>query len=189
MGQIIKKYAEEFLTLQAVQNLVDNIKAEFPAVVEHCLQITNIGLIQKILKSLLRENVPIRDLPTILETISDVAEITKNIDLIVEEVRSKLSRVITKQYKNMNFTFLVFNFNTEQKLLNSLDDKNRPHELCLNTNQLTSLVRSISDKSGETNLTNNDSLVMVVNPLIRKSLSDIFEKLWFSYSSFKSRRD
>lgn len=177
MSELVKKYAEELLTRQEVQNLVDKLKQDYPVVVEDCLQVANIGLIQKVLKALLHENIPIKDLLTILETISDVAEITKNIDIIVEQVRAKLSRVITKLYKeNDQLKLLTFNTATEQKLLDSLKQHEGGRDLMLNIGQINSLVQTTTEEAQKLLNAGVAPVILIVDPLLRKSLSDIFEK-------------
>jgi len=66
MSELVKKYAEELLTRQEVQHLIDKLKHDYPIVVEDCLRVASVGLIQKVLKALLHENIPIKDLLTIL---------------------------------------------------------------------------------------------------------------------------
>lgn len=152
--------------------------------VKKCLKVANVGLIQKVLKALLHEKIPIKDLLTIVETISDVAEVTKNISIIVEQVRAKLSRVITKQYKDDNgvLKLLTFNAGTEQKLLDSLRERDGVRDLVLNIGQINTLVKACSDEA--TKLLHKGIapvVIIVTDPLLRKSLSDIFRKIWTRY--------
>ena len=178
MSELVKKYSEELLTRQETQNLIDTIKKDFPIVVEDCLRVASISLVQKVLKALLHEKIPIKDMLTILETISDVAEITKNIDIIVEQVRSKLSRVITKLYKDENgvLKLLTFNAQSEQKLLDSLNERDGMRELVLNIGQINNLVQAVSDEAAKVVKRGISPVILIVDPLIRKSLADIFEK-------------
>ena len=178
LSELIKKYAEELLTRQEVQSLIDKLQKDYPVVVNDCLKVANVGLIQKVLKALLHEKIPIKDLLTIVETISDVAEVTKNISIIVEQVRAKLSRVITKQYKDDNgvLKLLTFNAGTEQKLLDSLRERDGVRDLVLNIGQINTLVRACSDEATKLLHKGIAPVVIIVDPLLRKSLSDIFEK-------------
>jgi flagellar biosynthesis protein FlhA len=178
MSELIKKYSEELLTRQEVQSLIDKTKASYSVVVDDCLKVASVGLIQKVLKALLHERIPIKDLLTILETISDVAEITKNIDVIVEQVRAKLSRVITRLYKDDDdsLKLLTFNANTEQKLLDSLHERDGTRELILNIGQINTLVKVVSDEASKMLQKGIAPAVMIVDPMLRKSLADIFEK-------------
>lgn len=178
LSELIKKYAEELLTRQEVQSLIDKLQKDYPVVVNDCLKVANVGLIQKVLKALLHEKIPIKDLLTIVETISDVAEVTKNISIIVEQVRAKLSRVITKQYKDDNgvLKLLTFNAGTEQKLLDSLRERDGVRDLVLNIGQINTLVKACSDEATKLLHKGIAPVIIIVDPLLRKSLSDIFEK-------------
>jgi len=178
LSELIKKYAEELLTRQEVQSLVDKLQKDYPVVVTDCLKVANVGLIQKVLKALLHEKIPIKDLLTILETISDVAEVTRNISIIVEHVRAKLSRVITKLYKDDNgiLKLLTFNASTEQKLLDALRERDGVRDLLLNIGQINTLVQATSDEAAKLLQKGIAPVVIIVDPMLRKSLSDIFEK-------------
>ncbi len=178
MSELIKKYAEDLLSRQEVHVLVENIKKDYPIVVEDCLKVANIGLIQKVLKSLLHEKIPIRDMLTILEGINDVVEITKNVDIIVEQIRAKLSRVITSLYKDDKgvLKLITFNTATEQKLLDKLNDKNGIRDLLLNIGQINALVKTISDEAAKVLQKGIAPVILIVDPLLRKSMKDIFEK-------------
>jgi len=178
MSELIKKYAEDLLSRQEVSKLIENVKKDYPIVVEDCFKVANIGLIQKVLKALLHEKIPIKDMLTILETISDVAEITKNIDIIVEQVRAKLSRVITNLYKNDKdvLQLATFNTETEQKLLDRINDKNGTRELLLNIGQINSLVETMSNEATKILQKGIAPVILIVDPLLRKSIKDIFEK-------------
>ncbi|MBV5278893.1 MAG: flagellar biosynthesis protein FlhA [Campylobacteraceae bacterium] len=178
LSELIKKYSEELLTRQEVQSLIDKMQKDYPVVVNDCLKVANVGLIQKVLKALLHERIPIKDLLTILETISDIAEITKNVSIIVEQVRAKLSRVITKLYKDENgiLKLLTFNAGTEQKLLDALRERDGVRDLILNIGQINTLVQVTSDEAAKLLHRGIAPVVIIVDPLLRKSLSDIFEK-------------
>ena len=178
LSELIKKYSEELLTRQEVQSLIDKLQKDYPVVVGDCLKVANVGLIQKVLKALLHEKIPIKDLLTIVETISDVAEVTKNVTIIVEQVRARLSRVITKQYKDENgvLKLLTFNAGTEQRLLDSLRERDGVRDLMLNIGQINTLVKACSDEATKLLHRGIAPVVIIVDPMLRKSLSDIFEK-------------
>ncbi len=178
ISELVKKYADELLTRQDVQNLIDKVKNTHPVVVEDTLKVASIGLIQRVLKELLAEKIPIKDMLTILETISDVAEITKNTDIIVEQVRAKLSRVITKLYKDDSGTLklLTFAAPTEQKLLEHLQEKEGLKDLLLNIGQINSLVQKVSEEATRILQTGIAPVILIVDPNLRKPLAEIFTK-------------
>jgi flagellar biosynthesis protein FlhA len=178
MSELVKKHAEELLTKQDVVNLIDKLKKDYPAVVDDCMKVANIGVVQRVLKQLLHEKIPIRDMLTILESISDTAEFTKSVDVLVEQVRSKLARVITGLYKADDGTLklLTFNNETEQRLLDKTRDQGGTRSFLLNVGEINALVNDVSDAAKVVLEKGVAPVVVVVDPLIRKSLSEIFER-------------
>jgi flagellar biosynthesis protein FlhA len=179
LSELIKEYAPELLTRQDVQKLIDNVKEDYPVVVEDCMRVANVGLVQKVLKELLSEKIPIKDMITILETIADVAEVTKNSDIIVEQVRSKLARAITKLYADENglLKLVTFAAPTEQKLLEHLKEKGEGmRDLVLSIAQMNALVEQVSSTATEILGRGIAPVVLIVDPALRKAISDIFKK-------------
>lgn len=98
LTEIIKSNASEILGRQEVKQLVDNIKETYPAVVEEVFKVVSLGQIQKVLQNLLREQISIRNMITILETIADYGGVVTNMDTLTEYVRSKLAKQISSQF-------------------------------------------------------------------------------------------
>ena len=178
MSELVKKYAEELLTRQDVQDLLDRVKKDYPAIVDDCLKVASIGLIQRVLKALLHEKIPIKDMITILETITDTAEVTKNVDIIVEQVRSRLSRVITNLYKDENgvIKLVTFDSATEQYLLNKLQQQGEMRQFMLSVNEMNKLVEEVSSVAQQIVSQGIAPVILIVDPMIRKSLAEIFER-------------
>lgn len=100
ISEILKTHAYELLGRQETQALLDNLVTDHPKVIEELVpNLLSLGGVQKVLQNLLKEQVSIRDLLTIVETLADYAPITKNIDVLTEYVRQRLTRSITKQYE------------------------------------------------------------------------------------------
>lgn len=99
--EVLKNYGYELLGKQETQRLLDNLAKTAPRVVDDLIpnQLT-LSQVQKVLQNLLRERVSIKDLQTILETLSEYASVTKDPDLLTEYVRQALSRRITKSVQN-----------------------------------------------------------------------------------------
>ena len=178
MSELVKKYAEELLTRQDVQELLDRVKKDYPAIVDDCMKVASIGLIQRVLKALLHEKIPIKDMITILETITDTAEVTKNVDIIVEQVRTRLSRVITNLYKDENgvIKLVTFDTNTEQYLLNKLNQQGEQRQFMLSVAEMNKLVDEVSKTASELLSQGIAPVILIVDPMIRKSLAEIFER-------------
>jgi len=99
LTEIIRRHAHELLGRQQVQVLVDNLRQSQPALVEEVTpKLFSLGEVQKILGNLLRENVSVRDLGTILEILGDHGGMTRDPDMLTEYVRQGLKRSITKRF-------------------------------------------------------------------------------------------
>ena len=81
--------------------MLDNLKETHPKIIEELVpNLLSLGVVVKVIQNLLHEQVPIRDLPTILEALADWAPMTKDIDTLTEYVRQSLSRTISAQYQS-----------------------------------------------------------------------------------------
>ena len=99
LSEIVKRHCPEFIGRQEVQLLLDNLKESHPKVVEELVPtLLPLGGVVKVLQNLLREQVPIRDLLAIMETLADWAPVTKDLDLLTEYVRQALARTISKMH-------------------------------------------------------------------------------------------
>ncbi len=99
LTEVLRRHAHELLTRQETQDLLDNVSKKYPKIIEGVIpDMLNLGQVQKVLQSLLRERVSIRDMLTILETLADRSATTKSPEILTEFVRQGLSRNITKQY-------------------------------------------------------------------------------------------
>ena len=97
LAEVIKKYASELLTRNETKRLLDRLAESQPKLVEELTpKLLSLGEVQKVLQQLLREQVSIRDLATILETLIDGAGTHKNPVLLVEGARQGLSRALVR---------------------------------------------------------------------------------------------
>lgn len=124
LTEIIKRHASEILGRQEVQSIVDTIKKDYPAVVEEVMKLCSLGEIQKVLQGLLREQVSIRNMVVVLETLADFRPITKDSTVLVEKVRQALARQICLQYVDENRTIHVLTIEPSllQKIVESRID-------------------------------------------------------------------
>ena len=97
LAEVVKQHAHELLTRQEVKRLLDRLAESHPKLVEELVpKVLSLGEVQKVLQQLLREQVSVRDLPAILETLIDTATATKNPVLLVESVRQSLGRALVR---------------------------------------------------------------------------------------------
>lgn len=119
LTEIIKSHADELLSRQEVQHLLDNLAVTYPKAVEEIVPKTvPLGTLQKVLQKLLRERISIRDLMAILESLADYVPMTKNVDVLTGYVRQSLARAISKQYqdKDGNITVVMISPDIEDKI-------------------------------------------------------------------------
>ncbi|MDR2659236.1 MAG: flagellar biosynthesis protein FlhA [Spirochaetaceae bacterium] len=121
LTEIIKSHAAEILGRQDTQRILDDIKRDYPAVVEDALRNLSLGEIQKVLQALLSEQVSIRNMVTILEALADFAPISKDIQFLTEKVRQALGRQICLQYtdEDRKLRVLTIDHKFEQKIVES----------------------------------------------------------------------
>ncbi len=125
LTELIKKHADEILGRQEVKQLIDNLKAEYSAVIDEVQEKKiAVGDIQKILQNLLRERVSIRNMLTIMETVASYSDYTRDTGMLTEYVRSALSRQITRDYLDSNQMLNVITVDPEIESIirNSIHD-------------------------------------------------------------------
>ncbi len=97
LAEVIKQHAHELLTRQETKRLLDRLGESHPKLVEELVpKLISLGEVQKVLQQLLREQVSIRDLPAILESLLDTAAVNKNPVLLVEAARQALGRALVR---------------------------------------------------------------------------------------------
>jgi flagellar biosynthesis protein FlhA len=100
LSETVRSFLPDLLGRQQTKEMVDRVAQSAPKLVEELVpKLMSVGDIQRVLRQLLRERVPVRDLTTILEAIADAAAVTKDADAITEAVRVSLGRAICRQYQ------------------------------------------------------------------------------------------
>lgn len=178
MSELVKRHAEELLTRQETQSLIEKIKNDYPVVVDDLLKVANIGLIQRVFKALLHERIPLKDMITILETMADVAEYTKSVDIITEHVRAKLSRIITQLYTSPDGIIKLLTFDTmsEQIMLEKSQERDGARQLLLNVGEINALIQATSQKATELLQKGISPIIVIVDPKLRRPLAEIYER-------------
>jgi flagellar biosynthesis protein FlhA len=98
--ETLKNHAADLLGRQDVQEMLDALKASYPALVEEVVPTKiSLGILHRVLQRLLRERIPIRDLVTILETLADASEQTKDPEVLTEHVRRSMANVIVELHQ------------------------------------------------------------------------------------------
>ncbi|AHH12289.1 Flagellar biosynthesis protein flhA [Borrelia hermsii YBT] len=182
MTELIKRHACEILTRQDVQNILDIFKKDYGAIVEEVLKDFSVGEIQRVLQGLLREQVSIRNLVTIFETIADFTSITKDIFFLIEKCRQAIGRQIVSGYLDSNLELNVITINPEfeQKIIDSRFEANNDLvsslEPSLKTKfiyELFRLVNEVQSQGYYPVILSSESARPVIRVLTSRELSDI----------------
>lgn len=115
LTEIIKRHASDILGRQEVQQIIDSIRADYPAVVDELIteKKMTIGEVQRVLQNLLRERVSIRNMVTILETLASYVDYTKDVGILTEYVRGALSRQICLEHVDKDNVLSVITVDPE----------------------------------------------------------------------------
>lgn len=136
LTEVIKERAFELIGRQDVKMLIDNVREEYPAVVEEIVpKVLSLGEVQKVLSNLLKEQISIRDMVTILETLADYGNVTRDVDLLTEYVRQRLSGYITNKYvENSTLNVITLDSEVEDIIMKSINKTETGSYLTLEPN-------------------------------------------------------
>ena len=184
LSEVIKKNGAELLTRQEVQKLTDMVKETAPAVIEELLSSLSLGEIQKVLQNLIREQIPIRDLVTIFESLADFGKMSRSVDFLTERARESLSRLISLKIQGPDgiITAATPSPNWEQKIMAGVDgDLTRGWQLHLDPREVQKMINAISRAMDEMVVKNLPPVLLVhpdvrliVRRLIEGSITNIF---------------
>ena len=109
LTEVVRGHSSELLGRQLVQEMLNQLRQKSPASVEGVIpEMLNLGEIQGVLRNLLRERIPIRDLSGILEVLANNAAMTRDPNILAEAVRQNMANTISGQYKDESNTLHVF---------------------------------------------------------------------------------
>jgi len=148
LTEVVKGHCDELLGRQDVQTLIDSVKQDHPAVVSELVPaMLSVGDIQKVLVCLLKARVSVRDLVSIMETMSDTATFTKDPEVLAEYVRRTLSRNISRQYiQNNTLTCITLDPQTENQIVSGVQHSDRGSFVNLDPGSMQQLIGSLSNE-------------------------------------------
>jgi len=175
--EVVKSYCHELLDREEVQSLIDNIRGTHPRVVEELIpNLLTLGGVQKVLQNLLKEQVPIRDLVTILETLADYAPMTKDPEILTEYVRERLGHFIVKQYESDGtLNVVMLDHELENIIEKSVQQTNMGSYPVLSPETLNKFISKLNQNI--VNLTSKGHLPIVLcSPKVRRFVRKITER-------------
>ena len=179
LSETVKKHAYELLNRNETMQLVEHLKKTEPELVADAIPnvITYAGL-EKILRSLLKEGIPIKDLGTILETVVDASATTHDTDMITEQVRGALSRTITRRFcENGQLRVVTLDAELEKKVLGALSKNEQGVYLALSPDIMQQLIAQLGDLRKKFNELSQTPVVLT-SQIIRVYLSRVIAQFY-----------
>lgn len=179
MAEIIKQHAYEVINRQEVMHLIENVKKNSQELVDEVFPaMISYGNFQKILVSLVKEGIPVKDMETILETISDVGASVKDITQVTEIVRMALKRTITRKFcQNGQMRVLTLDAELEKVFVSSLSKGDQGIYPALNPDTMQSMITQVGEgirKFGEL----SQDPVILTSQVIRVYLYRLLEQFY-----------
>ncbi len=177
LTELVRNNAHELLTRQETQKLIDNVAPTHQKVIEEISQNqVNVGVVQKVLQNLLREQVSIRDLITILEAVADASSSTKDPDVITEYVRQRMARSILKPYLVDGILNIhILEKTLEEKLISSIQPTDQGTVLALDLTFSQKIIEKIGNEAKKAMLQNYQP-VLLVHPILRGRLRRFLDR-------------
>ena len=147
LSEVVRRHAYELLGRAEVIQLVENLKRISPELVEEAVPaVLSYANLERILRSLLKEGVPIRDLGTILETAVDSLASTKDLDLVCENIRVALSRTITRRFcEHGQLRVVTLDADVEKRVISSLSKNEQGIYLAMGPDLMQQIVTQLAD--------------------------------------------
>ncbi len=161
-----------------IVDIIERLKKDFPVLIEEVMKTISYGTLLKVCKDLLHENIPIIDMITIVEALADITEVTKSPEIVLEHVRSKLFRLITDKFKANDGVLHIITIKgeLEQNFISKLQEQHGVSHLMLSISEINNLVSKTREMIEQLAQKNINNVSMIVDPSLRRKISDIFEK-------------
>lgn len=179
LTEVIRKHAAELLGREETSQLIDHMKETSSQLVEELVpNLLSVGDIQKVLQKMLRENISIRDLTTIFETLADQAHFTKDHDLLTEYVRQALARQITQQFTEENKKLFVVTIgpDMEKQLSESVQQNEQGMYLSLDPETSQKMLEALHETLSRLMQTGTKPVVLT-SPAIRMYVRQLVERV------------
>ena len=176
--EIIKTNAYDLLGRQETKQLIDHLKESYPILVEEVTPTPlSVGEVQKVLAKLLKENVSIRNLPIIFETLADFGKVTSDTDLLTEYARQALARQITNQYSQSNDSLKVVTLSgqVEKVIADGVQQTEHGNYLAVDPTISQRILESIATQVEQLSLLEQTPIVLC-SPAVRMYVRQLTER-------------
>lgn len=178
LTEMIRANAHELLGRQETKQLIDHLRESYPILVDELTPSPlSIGEIQKVLANLLRENVSVRNLPIIFETLADYSKLTSDTDILTEYARQALARQITSQYVNGQPSLKVITVSgkVEKLLADSIQQTDHGNYLAMDPQDSQTVLESIAKEVERVSFMEQSSIILC-SPAVRMYLRQLTER-------------
>lgn len=178
LTEVFRRNLHEFLGRQETQELLDNLEKRAPKAVESLVPaVLSVGGVQKVLQALVQENVSVRDLLTIVETLADYALATQEPAQLTEFVRAKMGRTIIKPYMGEEGTLPIITMSPalDEILASSMRPAEQGGYLALEPGTAQRIIQAIN-KASEDAMVADGQPVLLVTPQIRSQFAQLLNR-------------
>lgn len=176
--EIIKANAYDLLGRQETKQLIDHLKESYPILADEVTpNPLSVGEVQKVLAKLLKENVSIRNLPIIFETLADFGKVTSDTDLLTEYVRQALARQITNQYSAQGDSLKVVTLSgkIEKLIAEGIQQTEHGNYLSMDPAVSQSILESIASQVEQLSIMDQSPIVLC-SPAVRMYVRQLTER-------------
>ncbi|HHW46754.1 MAG TPA: flagellar biosynthesis protein FlhA [Clostridiales bacterium] len=179
LAETIKKHAYELLSRQDINQILENVKKNNPSLVEDVVpNMISVNSLQKVLCNLLKEGVPIRDMETILETISDYASSVRDVEVLTEYVRQALKRTITRKWsEGGQIKVITLDSEIEKSIINSINKNEQGTYLALDPQLTQIIISNLMDCIAKVKDLINVPIILT-SPVVRIYFSKMLEQFY-----------
>ena len=179
LSETVKRHAYELINRAETIQLVENLKRTAPQLVEEAFpNIISYAMLEKILCNLLKEEIPIKDLSTIVETMVDAVAITRDTDLITESVRAQLKRTITHRFcEDGRLSVVTLDAEFEKQIVASLTKNDQGVYLALGPDMMQRLLAQLGDSVKKFSELSQKP-ILLTSHIIRIYLSRLLEQFY-----------
>lgn len=176
--EVIKANAHELLGRQETKQLIDHLRESYPILVEESTpNPLSVGEVQKVLGKLLKENVSIRNLPIIFETLADYGKVTSDTELLAEYVRQSLARQITNQYSRNGETLKVITLSgrVEKQVAEGVQQTEHGNFLSLDPGISQGILESVANQVEQLSIMEQTPIILC-SPAVRMYVRQLTER-------------
>lgn len=179
LSEVIRIHAHELLSRQDLNQLISNVKKFNESLVEEVVPgIVSQGNLQKILGNLLKESIPIKDMETILETISDYGTSVKDTDMLTEYVRQALKRTITHKWSaGGQLKVITLSTDIEKLILNAIGKNEKGSYLSIEPEILQNIVGQLIEHINKLKTEMNIPIVLT-SPFVRSYFRKLLDQFY-----------